>query len=840
MAEVLYRIGAAAARHGWRVVAAWVVVLALAGGAYGLGHGTLSNNFDIPGTASAEVIDELQRELPAFAGGSGLVVLHTDDGSPFTAEQKAAYADLIARATTELPDVASVVDPFTTEQQRADRAAQVAAGRQQLVDGTAQLDAAQDQLTAGQEQLASAQEQLDAARGQAAAAGNPPSAVAELDAQQEQLDAQKTQLEAGRQQLDAQRTTLEAGRAQLDAGERLLDLASDLRLVSGDGSVAQVTVSFTQSRLTLSDETKRAVIDYFDGHPVDGVSVDYSSEIAQSVPELFGVGEAVGLAIAAVVLLVMLGSVLASALPIVTALAGVGIGVLAVLSFSGVVHMASITPVLGVMLGLAVGIDYSLFIINRHRRQLAHGMDLHESIALANGTAGNAVLFAGSTVIVALLALSITGVGFLGVMGAAGAVCVAIAVLLAVTATPAVLGLLGSHVLGRRGRARLERRTAPDTTVRPMSTRRAVGTIVAGVAVLLVAAVPVLSMRLGLPDGSSEPAGSTTYRASETVARAFGAGANASLVVTAHLTPGLDADQVTAAQLEIGTAIRAVGDVDAVAPVAVSEDGTLAAFQVKPHEGPNAPSTEALVRHLRAPDLLAGTTLAGGALASTELGVAGQAAINIDISKDLGDVLPLYLVVVVGLSLLIMIVVFRSLLVPVIATGGFVLSLLATYGAIVAVFQWGWLSSVFGVTTPGPVLSFLPVILVGILFGLAMDYQLFLASGVREAFVHGSAPRLAVVQGLRAGRAVVVAAALIMASVFGGFIFSESVIIRSVGFGLAVGVLLDAFVVRLLLMPALMHLLGRGAWWLPGWLDRLLPNVDIEGAALERRHHVPL
>lgn len=840
MAEVLYRIGAAAARHGWRFIAAWVAVLAIAGGAFALGHGTLSNNFDIPGTASAEVIDELQRELPAFAGGSGLVVLHTDDGSPFTDAQKAAYADLIARATTELPGVAGVVDPFATEQQRAERAAQVATGRQQLEDGTAQLDAAQDQLSAGQAQLATAQGQLDAARAQAAAAGNPPAMVAQLDAQQQALDTQKAQLEQGQQQLDAQRTTLEAGRAQLDAGQRLLDLASDLRLVSADGSVAQVAVSFTQSRLALSDETKRAVIDYFDGHPVDGVSVDYSGEIAQSVPELFGPGEAAGLAIAAVVLLVMLGSVLAAALPIVTAVAGVGIGVLAVLSFSGVVHMASITPVLGVMLGLAVGIDYSLFIINRHRRQLAHGMDVRESIALANGTAGNAVLFAGTTVIVALLALAITGVSFLGVMGAAGAVCVAIAVLLAVTATPAALGLLGQRVLGRRGRARLERSTAPGVAPRPIGTPRAIGTIVACAAVLLLAAVPVQSMRLGLPDGSSEPADSTTYRAYETVATAFGPGANSLLVVTAHLVPGLDADQVTAAQLEIGTAIQAVGDVDAVAPVAVSDDGTLAAFQVKPHEGPNAPSTEDLVRHLRDPKVLANTSLAGTALASTELGVAGQAAINIDISKDLGDVLPLYLVVVVGLSLLIMIVVFRSLLVPVIATGGFVLSLLATYGAIVAVFQWGWLSSLFGVTTPGPVLSFLPVILVGILFGLAMDYQLFLASGMREAFVHGSAPRLAVAQGLRAGRPVVVAAALIMASVFGGFVFSDSVIIRSVGFGLSAGVLIDAFVVRLLLMPALMHLLGRSAWWLPGWLDRVLPNVDIEGAGLERRHHVPL
>jgi putative drug exporter of the RND superfamily len=586
--------------------------------------------------------------------------------------------------------------------------------------------------------------------------------------------------------------------------------------------------------MELSEESKQAVIDFFEQHTVDGVAVDFSSDIAQGVPEVFGVGEALGLVIAGVVLLVMLGSLLPAGLPIVTALVGVGIGVLASLAFSGVVSMASVTPVLGVMLGLAVGIDYSLFIVHRHRRQLAHGLDLHESIAMANGTAGNAVLFAGTTVMIALLALNFTGITFLGVMGTVGAVCIAVAVLIAVTATPALLGLIGPRALSPRARARLVAPAASGTRAVAMSTRRAVVTIVLGVAALVVVAVPAASMRLGLPDGSAEPADSTSYRAYQVTADAFGPGSNGTLLVTARLPTGLDEAGTAAAQLEVARAVAALDDVRAVAPIAVSDTG-LAAFQVKPGEGPNAASTEQLVRDLRATDVLDGTTLEG-----TALGVAGQAAINIDISANLADVLPLYLAVVVGLSLLIMIVVFRSLLVPLVATGGFVLSLLATYGAIVAVFQWGWLGGVVGITNPGPVLSFLPVMLVGILFGLAMDYQLFLASGMREAFVHGAPARTAVMQGFRAGRTVVVAAALIMASVFGGFVLSDSVIIRSVGFGLAVGVLLDAFVVRLLVVPAVLHLLGRSAWWLPGWLDRLLPNVDVEGAALERRHHVPL
>ena len=268
----------------------------------------------------------------------------------------------------------------------------------------------------------------------------------------------------------------------------------------------------------------------------------------------------------------------------------------------------------------------------------------------------------------------------------------------------------------------------------------------------------------------------------------------------------------------------------AVAPIAVSDDGTLTAFQVVPEDGPSSVSTEELVRDLRALPPVDG---------EYALGVAGQAAINIDISENLAAVLPLYIAVVVGLSLIIMIVVFRSLLVPIIATGGFILSLFATYGATVAVFQWGWGADIIGLHATGPILSFLPVLLVGILFGLAMDYQLFLSSGMREAFVHGAPARLAVMRGLRAGRAVVTAAGVIMVSVFGGFIFAESTMIRSIGFGLAFGVLLDAFVVRMLLMPALMHLLGRSAWWLPRWLDRIIPNVDVEGAKLERAHHAP-
>ncbi|MEL4319261.1 MMPL family transporter [Leifsonia sp. YIM 134122] len=826
MAELLYRLGKFAARRAWTVIVAWVLVIVVAGIGFAVGYKGLSSSFDIPGTASGAVTDELQEKLPDFSGAAGTVVFETTDGSEFTDEQKTEISALVTDAA-DLPDVAKVVDPFETETERATQEQQLADGRTQIADGSAQIEAGQTQLDAGQAQLDAGQAQLDAARQQADAAGAPAEQIAALDAQQATLDAQQAELDAQQAKVDGSRDEIEAQTTKLDNGATLMELSKDIRVVSEDGSTALVNVAFTEPRLELSEGSKQAVIDHFESEPIDGVEVSFSTDIAQGTPSIVGIGEIVGVVFAAIVLLVMLGSVIAAALPLVTAIVGVAIGALGSLAFSGVVQMASVTPVLGLMLGLAVGIDYSLFIINRHRKQLLQGAEPHESVGLANGTAGNAVVFAGTTVIVALFALNITGVPFLGLMGTVGAISVAIAVLIATSLTPAILGLLGTRILNRRARARIGEEHHEDTKAKPMKTWRAVVTVLATAAALLTIAIPALSMRVGLPDGSSEPVESASYQAFTTTEEQFGAGATGPLLVTAQLPSGLDDDQVLQAQVDVAQKLADQDDVVAVAPIAVSDDNRLAAFQVVPAEGPNSVSTEELVVALRELEPIDDTIT---------LGVAGQAAINIDISANLAAVLPLYLGVVVGLSLLIMILVFRSILVPLIATGGFILSLFATFGAVVAVFQWGWGADALGIHT-GPILSFLPVILTGILFGLAMDYQLFLASGMREAYVHGAPARLAVARGFRAGRAVVTAAGLIMVSVFGGFIFSESTMIRSIGFGLALGVLLDAFVVRMLLMPALMHLLGESAWWLPRWLDKILPNVDVEGAALERRHH---
>ena len=838
MAELLYRLGKLSARRTWIVLVSWLVILGVAVGGFLMGFKPLASSFDIPKTASGEVTEELEEKLPDFSGASGQVVFATTDGSALTDQQRDQISELTADAA-DLPDVSEGVDPFDSETERAEQMQELEDGREKLDDGQKQLDDGQEQLDKGQKQLDAgfdeldaAAEELDAAREQLEAAGQPTD---QLDAQEAQLDVQREKLDAEQEKLDAEQEKLDDGQKDLDdnerqieAGTELLEYAEGIRTVSSDESTAITNVAFTKPRLELEQETKDAVIDHFESEDIDGVDVSFSTDIAQGMPQIFGVGEGIGLAVAAVVLIVMLGSLLAASFPLITAVFGVGVGVLSSLSFSGVVDMNSVTPVLGVMLGLAVGIDYSLFIINRHRKQVLSGMDVRESIALANGTAGNAVVFAGTTVIIALAALNIVGIPFLGVMGTVAAACVAIAVLLSITATPALLGLAGKRLLTRKARARLDngdRQTPPE--MRPMPTWRALVTAVVSIAVLLTVAIPALSMRLGLPDGSTEPEGSAAYNAFMTVEDKFGAGANSPLLVTAKLPSGLDETELVETQLSVVEDIAQQESVSAVVPVATSDDDRLAAFQVLPEEGPNAVSTEDLVHQLRDVEVTKDNNV---------LGVAGQAAINIDISQNLNDVLPAYLALVVGLSLLIMIGVFRSLLVPLIATGGFVLSLLATYGAVVAVFQWGWLSDILAIHNTGPILSFLPVILVGILFGLAMDYQLFLSSGMREAYVHGSSARLAVAEGFRAGRSVVTAAGLIMVSVFGGFVFSDSMMIRSIGFGLAFGVLVDAFVVRMLLMPALMHLLGKSAWWLPRWLDRILPNVDVEGAALERRH----
>jgi len=799
MARLLDRLGRFSAAHRWRVLTAWLVMLALAGGAFLLFGGSLSSTFDIPGTATDKVTRQLDAELSGVGGATGTVAFRSTDGTELTAAQKDDIAALLKKIAKQ-KGISATVDPYDTQ-------AQLAANTQKLADGETQIAAARAQLAAGQQQL-------DAAKAQAEAAGAVgQAALAQLATQQ--------------QTLDASTATLDAQAEQLTAGKQLLAAAQDLRMVSSDGTTALGIVQFTDTLFDMPASVKADVAATLDGAHIAGVRIDYSSEIANSTDGIVGPGEITGVLIAAIVLVVMFGAVLPAVFPLISSLVGVGVGVAGSLAFSGVVDMGSVTPVLGLMLGLAVGIDYSLFIINRHRRQLKEGTPLQESIGLANGTSGSAVVFAGSTVLVALLALVVTGIPFLTLMGVVGAACVLVAVLVAITLTPALMGALGMRVLSKRARARIGHPDHVQAAPRPMRTLRAVLTGALAIVALLVVAIPALQIRLGLPDGSAEAQSTTQYRTYEVVADKFGAGRNGALLVTAKLPSAVSKDQLTLTEADMVGTLMKQDHVAGVAVVGTSDARDFIAFQVVPTGGPSSVSTEELVHSLR-DDLSLGE--------GVTVGVAGQASANIDISEKLAGVLPIYLLVVVVLSLLIMLVVFRSILVPLMATAGFVLSFFAALGAMTAVYQWGWLGAVFGVHDPGPVLNFAPVIIVGVLFGLAMDYQLFLVSGMREAYVHGVPARTAVASGFRNARAVITAAAIIMVSVFGGFVFSELAAIKPLGFGLAVGVLLDAFVVRMLLIPALMHLFGRAAWWMPRWLDRIVPHVDIEGAALDRTH----
>ena len=793
MAEFLYRLGCASARRARTVIAVWLALLVSAGAAFFLFSGELEDSFSIPGTPTDQVNQRLKAEFSDMGGGAGTVVYQTEDGSAFTDEQREEIGERVERAA-EVAGVQDVIDPFATEEERSEH----------------------------QETLESGREELEAARaGIEAGEGIPPGTPEERQAM-----------------IDIGLETLAEEEERLERGEALMEMASKIRTVSEDGGTALVNVAFTDSQEAVTQDTKDAVMAAFSDDPVPGTTVEFGDDLAMALPSLVSVAEVIGVIVAGVVLVVMLGTLVGAGLPLLTALVGVGIATLAAMSLSDVLDIATITPILGLMLGLAVGIDYALFIVNRHRRQLKQRFDLVESIGLANGTAGNAVVFAGTTVLVALLGLNLTGIGFLGLMGSVGAIAILLAVLVAVTLVPALLSLVGMRILSRRERDGLASASGngqgPDTgsgeeRLKPMSHGAALGRAALAVLLLGVIALPVLDLRLGMPDGSSQPADSTQNRAYDIVSENFGDGQNGPLLVTADLPGGPDEESAQANaeryQHEVAEAIHSHDDVAAVAPIDVTEDGTLAIFQVLPVEGPASESTEELVHDLRAMEPVHGTGT---------LGVAGMASGNIDISATLSDALPTYLAVVVGLSLVILLLVFRSIFVPVVATLGFILSYFAALGGVVAVYQWGWLAGAIGLENPGPILNFLPTLLVGILFGLAMDYMLFIGTGMREAYVHGAPARLAVVQGFRAGRAVVTAAAIIMISVFGGFIFSDTMMISSVGFALAFGVLVDAFMVRMLLIPAVMHLAGDAAWWLPRWLDRALPDIDVEGSALER------
>ncbi len=598
--------------------------------------------------------------------------------------------------------------------------------------------------------------------------------------------------------------------------------------LSPDKTVGIVTVPISGTVTDITDQTRTDLENAAQPARDAGLTVEIGGSAMQSASPPGGTAELIGLAVAAVVLVVMFGSFVAAGLPLITAIVGIGVTSLTITTASGFAELTQFTPILAIMIGLAVAIDYSLFIVARFKNELAETDDREEAAGRAVGTAGSAVVFAGTTVLIALVALRVVGIPFLSQMGLAAGFGVFVAVLVALTMLPAVLGLFGRKAFAGKIR------TVPDPEhsdkptnglrwVRIVMKRPAV-VLILGVIVLGVIAGPMTSLRLALPSVATAEPGTPAREAYDLIDQGFGPGRNGQLLVVVDGSAVPEADR-TAAFAAVVDRASSEPDVANAQQAGLNAAGDTALVSVTPKSSPISEDTQNLVTALRG---------AEGDLQSeygVTYGVTGQTALEIDVSERLQDALVPYLAVVVGLAFLLLMVVFRSILVPLTATLGFLLSVLATFGATVFLFQEGGLGLV---SNPQPIVSFMPIFLIGVVFGLAMDYQVFLVSRMREAYVHGADASEAIVTGFKYGARVVAAAAVIMISVFAAFMLEPDAFIKSIGFALAAAVFFDAFVVRMVLIPAVMALLGDKAWYLPRWLDRILPNVDIEGEKLVR------
>lgn len=637
--------------------------------------------------------------------------------------------------------------------------------------------------------------------------------------------------------------------------------------VSKDRTIAFAQLQLGVSRNNITDQTAEDVTAALEIARNAGITAEAGGDIVSLAPtEILGIGEIIGVIVAVVVLFVMFKSIFTAGLPLVVAIFALAVGVGVIFALSGLVEINATTPVLAVMLGLAVGIDYSLFILSRYRSYLLEGDDQETAISSSIGTAGNAVVFAALTVVIALSALSVIQIPLLTTMGFAAAGTVAVAAVAAVTLLPALTGLVGDRILSRSQRAAYHSsKVHHELHVSHSSAwyrlgsligHRPLPVIVIVVALLAGLSYPVTDLHLGLPTDEFAAADSTQKKAYDILSRGFGEGFNGPLIVLAEnvspptpqeveqtkqalvsgqleLPPAAQQaasqgaqDPTAAARMlasygkaqQIAVQLGAVPGVARAVPAAVTPSGEEAFLQVIPTTGPSDEATVDLIENLRNNSDLLGNS-------GVQLSVTGTTALQTDIDQKMLEALPPYLAITVGLSFIILLVAFRSILVPLKATAGFVLSVGAMFGALVVMFQWG----TFGLFEPSPIISFLPIIGLGILFGLAMDYEFFMNSSIREAYVHSKDAKQSVKDGFSLGAKVVTAAGIIMVSVFSGFIFSSDDIIKQIGFGLAFGILVDAFLVRMLMGPAILSLLGDKAWYIPKWLGKIIPRISIEG-----------
>jgi len=633
--------------------------------------------------------------------------------------------------------------------------------------------------------------------------------------------------------------------------------------MSIDRKTASIQVQLTNDSQAIDQATADGVDEIIQKNRVDGLTIEQGGDIVNNVPhKILGPGEALGVAIALGVLLLTFASLAAAGMPILTAFLAVGASMAGLFGLSQVVEINSTTPALAAMLGLAVGIDYSLFILSRYRGYLMDGASYREATVHAVRTAGSAVVFAATTVFIALAALSVVKIPFMTTMGLTAAVTVAMAAIMSVTFLPTFFRLAGSKIVSKRALRKVKAAQARGYVPQhedgkqkiwyrwgAFVTRHPIFSIIVPLIIIGLVAVPVKSLTLGLPTEQYAAESTTQRKAYDAISEGFGVGYNAPLIVVVeNMKPVTAAEKAAAKQMlmkqttqlpanqqlmerqaneyvkrlhlqQVATKIAQEDNVQKVLPTLASDDGTSGILQVIPKTAPYDEATKTLIYSLRDTD-----KQRSWADQNATFTVTGSTALQIDINTKLAHAIPVYLLVVVGLSFVLLIVAFRSILVPIKATLGYLLSVTAMFGALVAVFQWGW----FGLAdAPAPIVSFIPILGTGILFGLAMDYEFFLVSNMREEYGRTGDAKQAVLNGFGIGSKVVTAAASIMIAVFAGFISNDNRTVQALGFALALGILIDAFLVRMIMVPAVMTLAGKHAWWIPAWLNRILPKVPI-------------
>lgn len=783
MSKFLYRLGHQSVRHRKFVLMIWLAVLVAVGGMAAVWGGDTSDEFAMPGTESQKAMDLLDSRFPEQSGSNARVVFAAPDGQKLTDPDNRAAIEAAIVEMTDAPGVVTATNPF-------------------------ELDAFHSALVEAVPLLREGR-------------------IDEIPAVLEShgLDLEETMASFGEMGLDATAAPDEDPDALAETLDATIALLEDTGL-SNDATVAYSDVHYADMVTEIPHEDIDALVAAGAPAADAGIQVEFGGEV-QKFEDIGNTSEIIGLGVAVIVLLISFGSIVAMGLPLASALIGVGIGLAGITLFAGFSELSSTAPILATMIGLAVGIDYALFIVTRHRQNIGEGHTIEEAAARANATAGGAVVFAGVTVVIALAALAVIGIPFLTVMGLAAAVTVLLAVLIAVTLLPALLGFAGHNIdRWRIGRAKTGSADESHDTMSARWARKiikhpAIG-LVGGLLIMLLLAVPVLDMRLGMPDDGTKPEDTSARQAYDLIADNFGPGYNGPMSAVVDLR---DADPSAADA--ISAALASDPGVLKVQGAMPNEGGDTIVIPFIPETSPAAQETEDLVHRLRS-DVIDPVEEATGA----EVAIAGQTAMLIDMADKMGAALPVFMAIVIGLTMILLLAVFRSIVVPIKAAIAILLSIASAFGVVVAIFQWGWLAELIGVRSEVPIISFLPMLMFAILFGLSMDYEVFILSRIREDYITTGNARHSVLSGLTSSARVITAAALIMISVFGSFIIGDDPIIKMMGLGFSVAVLLDATVVRMMIVPSVMALFGDRAWALPKWLDRALPNFDVEGAHL--------